>query len=402
MGGGNVARLGETEIIYALCDVDQERAGGSFSRFPQARRYRDFRIMLEEIGDKIDAVVVSTPDHTHAVATMMAIKMGKHVYCEKPLTKTIFEAREVTRAAREAGVATQMGNSGHAAEGARLTNEWIWADVIGEVREVHVWSDRAGKLWTQGVPRPKDTPPPPSTLNWDLWLGTAPQREYHPSYAPFGWRGWWDFGTGALGDMGCHIIDHAVWALELGHPTSVQASVPAVGSVWDDGSRNNETYPLAAIIHYEFPARGAKPPVRMTWYDGGLMPSKPAEMADDEELPGNGTLFVGSQGMLYCSSHGGEPRLIPSARMKDFQPPPKSMERSIGHHAEWIAACKGGKPAMSNFDYSGPLTETVLLGNLALRAPGKRLAWDGEPMRVANLPELNEHIHREYRKGWSL
>lgn len=402
MGGGNVGKLGETENIVALCDVDADRAAGSFAAFPKARRYQDFRVMLDEMGDQIDAVVVSTPDHVHAVASMAAIKRGKHVYCEKPLTHAIHEARQVTTAAREAGVATQMGNSGHASEGARLTNEWIQAGVIGEVREVHVWSDRAGNMWTQGVPRPKETPPVPATLAWDLWLGPSPERPYHSAYAPFAWRGWWDFGTGALGDMGCHIIDHPFWALELGHPTSVQATTTTVGSVFADDVRNWETYPLASMIQYDFPARGDKPPVMMTWYDGGLMPPKPAEMKPEEQLGGNGALFVGSDGKLFCGSHGGTPQLIPSSRMQGFVPPPKTMERSIGHHAEWIAACKGGKPTVCGFDYAGPLTEVVLLGNLALRAPGQRLIWNGDSMRVENLPELNQFVSKQYREGWTL
>ncbi|MEX2169789.1 MAG: Gfo/Idh/MocA family oxidoreductase [Pirellulales bacterium] len=402
MGGGNVGKLGETENIVALCDVDAERAAGTFAKFPKAKQYQDFRVMLDELGDQIDAVVISTPDHVHAAATMAAIKRGKHVYCEKPLTHTIHEARQVAAAAREAGVATQMGNSGHASEGARLTNEWIQAGVIGEVREVHVWSDRAGNMWAQGIPRPAQAAPVPPTLAWELWLGPAPARPYNPGYAPVAWRGWWDFGTGALGDMGCHIIDHPFWALELGQPASVQAAATTVGSVFPDGARNMETYPLAAMIHYEFPARGDKPPVGMTWYDGGLMPPTPVEMAPGEQLGGNGALFVGSEGKLYCDSHGGMPRLIPAAKMQGFTPPPQTMERSIGHHAEWIAACKGGKPAVSNFDYAGPLSEVVLLGNLALRAPGQRLVWNSESMQVENLPELNQYVTSAYRDGWTL
>ena len=234
MGGGDIATVAHLGAnIVALCDVDDERAAGSFQAFPNARRYKDFRLLLDKEAKNIDAVTVGTPDHVHAVASMAAIRAGKHVYCQKPLTHTLHECRELTRAARAAGVATQMGNQGHATEGARLTNEWLQAGVIGPVREVHVWSDRAGRLWKQGIPRPTDMPPVPSTLDWGLWLGPIRERPYHPAYAPVQWRGWLDFGTGALGDMGCHIIDHPVWALKLGAPTFVEARTTLDGSFFD-------------------------------------------------------------------------------------------------------------------------------------------------------------------------
>jgi predicted dehydrogenase len=402
MGAGNIGELGKTENIVALCDVDRIQSAVTFSSFSRAKPYKDFREMLVAHHDEIDAVVVSTPDHTHAVAAMMALKMGKHVYCEKPLTHTLHEARELARVAKAQGVATQMGNGGHANEGARLTNEWIWAGVIGEVREVHVWTDRPGGAWKQGIPRPDEAPPVPESIEWDLWLGPAPVRDYHPVYLPATWRGWWDFGTGAIGHMGCHIIDHPMWALELGHPTTIQAIATQAGSQLPDGTPNHETYPQACIIRYEFPARGDKPPVTMTWYDGGLMPPKPAEMEEEHNLPGNGVLYIGSQGKMFHGSHGGEPQLIPLSRMDHFEPPAKTMERSIGHHAEWIAACKGGKNSLTDFAYSGPLTEVVLLGNIALRAGGQRLRWDGDNMTILNRPDLDQYLHREYRKGWYL
>jgi predicted dehydrogenase len=403
MGGGDIAtvsRLGAD--IVALCDVDDERAAGSYRDFPKARRYRDFRKMLDAERDRIDAVTVGTPDHVHAIASMAAIRAGKHVYCQKPLTHTLFECRALTKAAREAGVATQMGNQGHASEGARLTNEWIHAGVIGEVREVHVWSDRAGRLWKQGIGRPRETPPIPTTLDWDLWLGPVTARPYHPAYAPVSWRGWRDFGTGALGDMGCHIIDHPVWALDLGAPTSVSARTTIDGSFLDGDKPNFETYPIAAIITYEFPARGALPPVRMTWYEGGLMPPDPLEMGNDQHLPDNGVLYIGSKGKMYHSSHGGMPLLLPRELHDQATTVPKSMPRSPGHYEEWVQACKGGPRPISNFDYAGPMTEIVLLGVLALRAPGRRLEWDSQNLKVKNLPELNPYIHIEYRKGWIL
>src|SRR4051812_39909607 len=251
MGGGDIATLARLGVnVVALCDVDDERAAGSYAAYPRARRYRDFRVMLDKEAKNIDAVSVGTPDHTHAVAAMAAIRAGKHVYCQKPLTHTLHECRELTKAAHAAGVSTQMGNQGHATEGARLTNEWIQAGVIGDVAEVHVWSDRAGRLWKQGIGRPQETPPAPATLDWNLWLGPVQERPYHPAYAPHNWRGWRDFGTGAIGDMGCHIIDHPVWALELGAPSTVEASSTLDGSVLEGDKPNLETFPIASIITY--------------------------------------------------------------------------------------------------------------------------------------------------------
>ncbi len=403
MGGGDIATHAKNGAnIVALCDVDEQRAAGIFNAFPKAPRYQDFRKMLDQEARHIDAVSVGTPDHTHAVAAMAAIRAGKHVYCQKPLTHTLHECRELTKAARSAGVATQMGNQGHATEGARLTNEWIQAGVIGDVTEVHTWSDRAGLLWKQGIGRPADMPPVPTTLNWDLWLGPAPQRPYHPAYAPHNWRGWWDFGTGALGDMGCHIIDHPVWALGLGAPTTVECRSTLDGSRRADGSPNRETFPIASIITYEFPARGTQPPVRMTWYEGGLMPPTPAEMPAVSELPGNGVLYVGTKGKMFHGSHGGMPQLLPAALHEEAAKVPKTIPRSVGHYEEWLAACKGDGRPVSNFDYSGPLTEIALLGVLAMRAPGRRLEWDAENQRLTNAPELNAFVHSEYRKGWTL
>jgi predicted dehydrogenase len=402
MGGGDIAthtRNGAN--VVALCDVDDQRAAGSFKAFPNARRYKDFRIMLDKEANNIDAVSVGTPDHIHAVAAMAAIRAGKHVYCQKPLTHTLHECRELTMSAHKAGVATQMGNQGHATEGARLTNECIQAGLIGEVREVHVWSDRAGLLWKQGIGRPKETPPVPSTLDWNLWLGPMQERPYHPAYAPHYWRGWRDFGTGAMGDMGCHIIDHPVWALALGAPTAIEATSTLDGSLVDD-KPNFETFPIASTITYEFPARGKLPAVTMTWYEGGLMPPTPREMPAGGRLPGNGVLYVGSKGKMFHSSHGGMPELLPGGLMEEAMRVPKTMPRSPGHYEEWIAACKGGPRPMSNFDYAGPLTEIALAGVLALRAPGRRLEWDSVNLKVKNAPELDQYVHVEYRKGWTL
>ncbi len=400
--GGQAAhdlRQMESENIVALCDVDWRRARGMFQRHKDAKRYRDYREMLDKEGDKIDAVVVATPDHMHAVASMAAIKRGKHVYCEKPLTHDVYEARVLAEAARKAGVATQMGNQGQASEGTRLMCETIWDGAIGEVREVHVWTDRPmrginGLYWPQGVGRPTDKPSIPDEVAWDLWLGTAPERPYHPSYIPFRWRGWWDFGTGALGDIGCHRIDPIFRALKLGHPTSVEACCTIV---------NEETFPVASRVTYEFPARQGLAPVTLHWYDGGMKPPRPKELEDGRAWDTNGILFVGDEGKMY------ETRLLPESRQAAYGKPPRKLDRSPGHYQEWIDACKGGKPAGSNFpDHAGLLAQVVLLGNLALQPSLKdkvartRLLWDGEAMKVTNLPEANQFLKREYREGWTL
>ena len=401
-GGGDISRM-EKENIVALCDVDWERAARTMKKFPQAKRYEDFRVMLDKQKD-IDAVVVATPDHVHAVAALTAIHLGKHVFCEKPLTHTLYEARLLTEAARSTGVATQMGNQGHAMESIRLLREWIQDGAIGEVGEVHAWTPHP--VWPQGIGRPVETPPVPDTLNWDLWLGPAPYRPYHPAYVPQKWRGWWDFGTGGLGDMGCHIFDHIVWALKLGAPTSVESSfsefVPDK-MTWDK-PRNTETYPRASIVTYKFPPREGFPALTLTWYDGGLMPARPMELPDDRQMGDTygGALYVGTKGKILCGSHGANGlRILPEERMQAYSRPPKTLPRSIGHYEEWIRACKGGEAADSNFDYAGPLTETVLLGNVALRTRTK-LTWDEKEMRFPNCPEADTYVHRTYREGWSL
>ena len=388
------------ENIVALCDVDWDYANATFAKYPQAKKYKDFREMLDkETG--IDAVVVGTPDHAHAIVSMAAIKRGKHVYCEKPLTRTVHEARALAEAAQQQKVATQMGNQGMAFEGNRLIKEWLADGAIGTVREVHAWSDRpthSGKLplyWEQGIERPQDQPPVPTTLDWDLWLGPAPWRPYHPAYAPFRWRGWWDFGSGGLGDMGIHNLAPVFAALQLGAPTSVHASSTAVFP---------ETLPLACIVHYDFPARGELPPVQLHWYDGGLVPERPPELEPGRELNReDGLLFVGDQGKMLVEGWGGHsPRLIPEQRMRDYARPPKTLPRSIGHHQEWLRACKEGTPTESSFAFAGPLTEAVLLGTVCVRCGGGQLLWDAANLKITNAPEANELLHYEYREGWTL
>ncbi len=398
IGGRGRSNLHECmgENIVALCDVDEKYAGKTFGEFPKAKRYKDFREMLEKQKD-IDAVVIATPDHLHAIVSMTAIKMGKHVYCEKPLTRTIHESRALMKAAREHKVVTQMGIQGHSMDGIRLVTEWINDGAIGKVREVHIWTDRPAGWWPQGVDRPKDTPPAPDTLDWDLWLGPAPERPYNPAYCPFVWRGWWDFGCGALGDMACHLMDAPFSALELGYPTSVEASSTPV---------NDETAPLASTIRYEFPARGDKPPVSLTWYDGGIRPPRPEQLEDGRPM-GNktgGVLFIGDDGVIMGSDENvQDPCLLPASRMKDYKQPTPTIPRSKGQHIEWIEACKADKPeaALANFDYSSPLTEIVLLGNLSIRSRQK-IRWDAANMTCTNAPDANQFVSSEYRKGWSL
>jgi predicted dehydrogenase len=396
-GQGKVnIRACEGENIVALCDVDWHYAGPVFQSHPNVKRYKDFRRMLDEVKD-IDAVIVATPDHTHATIAMAAIKMGKHVYVQKPLTWSIEEARKLTVAAREAKVATQMGNQGHSTEEIRVLCEMIWSGVIGNVREVHIWTDRP--YWPQGIFRPVNSPAMPEGLDWDNWLGPAPVRPYNPAYHPFSWRGWMDFGTGALGDMGCHIMDQAYWALKLDRPTAVEASVASREIRKWERMKNNETYPDASIVRYEFPARGDLPAVKLTWYDGGLKPPRPAELEKERNFGDNGVIFIGDKGTIV------EGRLVPELLMKDYKKPAQSIQRikdgEHGHEQNWIDACKGGLPACSNFEYAGPLAETVLLGNIAIRT-GKRIEWDGQNMKITNVPEANELLGRKYREGWTL
>jgi predicted dehydrogenase len=386
-GGANLTRIHEAGVnVVALCDIDANRLAKAAASHTGAKTYADFRKMLEEQKD-IDAVVVSTPDHTHAVAAMMAMSLGKHVYCEKPLTHNIYEARALTLAARQHKVATQMGNQGHASEGSRRQVELVKSGLLGPIKEVHVWTDRP--VWPQGIQRPGDTPDVPKHVSWDLWLGPAPERPYHPAYHPFKWRGFWDFGTGALGDMACHIMDTAYWSLDLRDPTSVEA--------FSDGG-NEESAPSWSIIRYEFPQRGERPPLKLFWYEGGVRPSQ--RLVGKWQFPDNGVIFIGEKATI-AAPYLQDPVFINEEQAKDIKIPERSIEPSIGHHKEWVQACKGGKPAGSNFDYAGPLTEMVLLGNLALRT-GRRVEYDAANMKVTNLPEANQYIRREYRKGWSL
>jgi predicted dehydrogenase len=395
---------GNRENIVALCDVDDVQAAKTYEQFPDAKRYRDFRVMLDK-EKGIDAVIIATPDHTHTVAAMAAMQLGKHVYVQKPLTRLVSEARLLTETARKYGVATQMGNQGHSGDGVRRICEWIWSGAIGDVHTVHAWTDRP--VWPQGVAhRPTETPPVPDTLSWDLWLGPAPYRDFHPGYLPFSWRAYWDFGSGALGDMACHILDPVFSALKLKYPESVEGSCSTFVSpekLWDKVV-NTETFPRSAITHYQFPARPGMSPVEVIWYDGGLRPVRPDELdVDVEGLAGNGVIFEGTDGKIMCGTYGNNPTLLPTWKMKYFDEPDETIPRIEGNHEQnWAAACKGGEPASSNFDYSGPLTEMVVMGNLATKYPNRKLLWDGENMRVTNFPEANDFVKMQYRSGWEV
>ncbi len=391
IGSVDIKRV-STENIVAICDVDASRAAAVGKDYPSAKIYSDFREMLDAQED-IDAVMVATPDHTHAVVTLTALRMGKHVYCQKPLTHSVHEALEVAKAAKEANVATQMGNQGQASEAARLVCEYIWLGALGQVREIHSWSNRRPDISPRGIPRPADAPPVPDGLNWDLWIGPSPMRPYHPCYHPFAWRGWWDFGTGVLGDIGCHNLSAAFKALKLGWPESVEAC----STHWSAPSEiRHETAPLASIITFRFAAEGDRPEVVIKWYDGGMMPPLPKQVGTDNIFIDDGTLIVGDDAMLL----GG--KLLPEDKAQAVGKPPQRLDRSPGHYEEWINACKGGSPAGSNFvDHAGHLAAVVLMGNIAIRTQEK-LYWDAQTLTFKNSDAANALLQPAYREGWTL
>jgi len=380
------------ENIVALCDVDHTHAAKTFARFPDAKRYTDFRKMLYEVQDDIDAVVIGTPDHTHAPAGVMAMKLHKHCYCEKPLTHTVYEARMMADLARQNKLVTQMGTQIHAGDNYRRAVELVQSNAIGQVREVHVWlgADFAGPAKPTDMSQPdapSDKPPVPETLDWDLWLGPAAYRPYHPEYAPFKWRYWWNFANGQLGDFFCHYCDLAFWALKLRHPTSIEAEGPV----------HAESAAKWTTAKQEYPARAELPPVTLNWYSGGAYPARVKE--DNIPQWNSAVLFVGADGMLICDYN--RHQLLPAEKFAGFQPPEPSIAASIGHHREWIEACKTGGPTTCNFDYSGALTEAALLCNVALRT-GKKITWDAAKLRAVGCPEANAFIRRRYREGWRL
>ncbi len=379
----------------AFCDVDDEQADRAYRMFPDVPRYRDFRNMLEKEGSRIDAVVVATPDHTHAVAAAAAMRMGKHVYCEKPLTRTIGEVRALADLARKAGVVTQMGNQGHAGEGTRQIREWIEAGAIGKVQEIHFWTNRP--IWPQAQKRPLEAYHVPQTLSWDLWLGPAPERPYHPAYLPFRWRGWWDFGTGALGDMGCHIMDAAFWTFDLRDPLDIVAESTPVFP---------ESPPTVTRVTYRFAARGHRPALTVVWHDGSLAPPRPPQLEAHRSWPlmNNGQMYIGTEGVLIAGTYGQNPRLLPESRHQEWlaSKPSEKYPRSPGIREEWLEAIREGGRASSDFvEYAAALTEMVLLGNLAIRAQG-RIVWDAGRMEVTNRAVPEAWIHPPYREPWRL
>jgi predicted dehydrogenase len=378
----DAARLGD---VVAICDVDEDHLNQAAAKYPMARKFTDYRKMLDEMEKSIDAVTVSIPDHQHAHAAARAMQMGKHCFCQKPLTHSIYEARRLGEIARDKKVATQMGNQGTASSGLRKSAALVKAGSLGPVHEVHVWTDRP--IWPQGIDRPAPAAVP-SSLHWDLWLGPAPQRPYASGYHPFAWRGWWDFGNGALGDMACHTANMPYMALDLSNPTSVVA---------ETSGTNHDSYPKWSIIHFEFPATDKRPAVTLTWYDGGKRP--PTALFDGKEPDGSGSLLVGEKGKLYSPGDYGTDRVLLGGAMETDVTFPESP----GHFDEWVRAIKGGDPAMSNFaDYAGPLTETILLGNLAVWADGKKIEWDAKNLKATNAPEVDSVIRPKYRHGYSL
>jgi predicted dehydrogenase len=421
----NFAKSGKAEIGF-LCDVDDRRAATSVKNFPKAKYYKDFREMLDKEHQHFDAVSVSTPDHNHAIQAMAAMQLGKHVYVQKPLTHDIAEARALTEASKKYKVVTQMGNQGSSGDGVRQLQEWYKAGLIGDVHTVYCWTNRP--VWPQGIPWPDQKSEVPKELYWDLWLGTAPYKDYVEKLVPFNWRGWWDYGTGALGDMACHIVEPPFKVLGLGYPTDVACSV---GSVYIDSFKRGyfpESCPPSSHIIITYPERHGKPKVKLHWMDGGIQPERPEELEANEQMGdgGNGVIFVGTKGKMMCGTYGMYPSLLPTSKNKQDKTP-QTIKRvpngAEGHYAQWVEACLAGYGKMevsSPFDIAGPLTESILIGNLAIRSadirkpkegkqdqfdyPGRfiKLLWDGPNMKVTNFDEANAFVKRTYREGWKL
>ena len=397
--GANNLRSSESEHIAALCDVDHKYAAKVFDRYKHAKRFKDYRELLASDVD-FDAVIIATPDHTHAVISTAAMRAGKHVYCQKPLTHDAYESRVLAKVAAETGVSTQLGIQGHSGEGRMLISEWIWSGGIGEVAEVDAWCSlsyvpHGHAYWSSPLSeRPSETPKVPDGLDWDKWIGPAPMRPYHSCYHPQVWRCWWDFGCGMMGDRGVHTFDPIVSALKLGAPDSIEATV--------EGG-NLDVHPARAVVTFHFPKRDGFPALKLNWYEG-QEPPRPEGLEEGRKLPREGgVIFKGDKGAIWCGVYGNNPRLIPETAMKAFERPAKTLERVPGgHEQDWIRACKAGKPAGAHFGYGGPLTEITLLGNVAKRFPGKKLLWDSANMRVTNHEEANLWVKRPYRDGWTL
>jgi predicted dehydrogenase len=395
-GGANLNGV-SGENIVAMCDVDMRKAAEAFKSFPKAEKYHDYRRMLDEQEKNIDAVVVSTPDHTHAVALIDAIKRGKHVYSEKPLAHSIHEVRALRKAAREHKVVTQLGNQGHSFNDIRTFCEWIWDGAIGVVREAHAFCgsnySRVGDL--HKLKERHDVPP---EVDWNLWLGPAQWRPYNPMYLPGSWRRWSAFGTGCIGDWVCHTVDPVFWALDLDAPKTIRAE--AMGY---DPKKHAETFPPGTKVTYEFAAKGRRGPVKLVWFDGDWAPPRPPELEPGREARRTGGVVFGDKGTIMYGSHGaGSPRIIPEAKMRAYKRPEQTLPRVKNHHHDWLSAIKTGGQAGSHFDYGGPLTEIALLGAIGIRFLGQKLEWDAEGMRFTNCPEANAFVSPPYREGWTL
>jgi predicted dehydrogenase len=420
-GASNMNALTD-ETIVAVCDVDFDRVDQSLrngegavadqyqalkAAYDEAARYHDFRVMYDEMGDEIDAVVISTPDHVHAVAAKRAMEMGMDVYVEKPLTRTVREARVLLETAEKTDAVTQMGNQGHTHPDGRRAIEWVWAGAIGPVHEIHAWTDRPINWWPQGMDRPDSSMSAPDEVHWDDFLGPAPEVPYHEAYHPFRWRGWTDYGSGALGDMGAHLIDHAYWALDLDYPTEVWGSSSPFGGAGDAQA----AWPLSTTVHYDF-ARGGRDPITLSWYDGGLLPPRPDALPDDVPLVRDeggppppswgGGILVGEEGILMYDTYGRNPRMYPKALEQEYSDAPKVLPRiETSHQKNWAQACKGQAEPSCPFEYAVPLTETMLLGTVALEA-GRPIRYDPRTMSIPNAPEAEQYLQRDYRDGWSL
>lgn len=395
VGGGNMEAAAESANVVALADIDHDYASEVFEAYPDAARYYDYRRMFDEMGAEIDGVIIATPDHTHAKITADAMQRGLHVYTQKPLTWSVAEARFLRQLATKTDVVTQMGNQGHSNDDARLVNEHVRSGSIGTVKTVHVWTNRP--IWPQGEDLPEVVHRRPDELRWDLFLGPAPNEPYHENFHPFSWRGWVEWGTGALGDMGAHLIDHPYWALKLGAPETVQTRSSAFNGV---------SWPQASTTYYQFPAREERPPVEMIWYDGGLRPERPEELPDDEQLsPEGGVLYEGEDGYLLHENYGENPRIFPVEKANELDKPPQQFERveDENHELNWVRAIRGEAEATSDFEYAAPLTETMLLGLVSLRAGHRRLRWDGDAGTVTNVSDANQYLARQTpRKPWAL
>ncbi len=416
----NTHKSGESRIAF-LCDVDDRQAQKARDEHPKAAYYTDYRSLLEKEKNNIDAVIVSTPDHMHATIALAAMQLGKHVYVEKPLTHSIAEARQLTEAADRYRVVTQMGNQGSSGDDTRRIEAWVQQGALGDVHTVYTWTNRP--VWPQGVPLPAEPMPVPDGVNWDLWLGVAPQRTYHEAFMPFRWRGWWDYGTGALGDMGCHIMDVPYRALQLGYPESVYCSVGSVYANFFEQAYYPESCPPSSVVHLKFPPRGTMPAVDFSWSDGGIQPPRPEGLAPNRAMGDNdgGMRLVGTKGELIAGMWGREPYLL-SPQGKEMDAPAVNIspveDGPDGHQAQWVRACKEGYGATTSspFSMAGPLTETVIMGNLAVRShsyreatadgkgqvfPGrKKLLWDGKNMKITNFDPANAFVTRNYRTGW--